>query len=383
MDADFISALYELNKLMPKGGMPVSRQAAQGFQDMTRQEVPTGPEGDQRSELARFNDAYDQPERHSNALLRYGDKVVVPDVGSIGNALMGGLEAGGGAMMGMSPVGGSLGELAGLPKAIGNYLSPAARGLTAEGKTFNRLLDTGKAVEQTRADVARFNPRATDFPSDPYLPAPTKTADKLSRAQQELEGLQSMQQAMPGKNAQRLDEFRSEISQALDGPKALPKPDAATRASPLRDPDFGYQGRYEGAPKSVRNEANPDIMPIEKGGKQASQRYEFDRNMRAADDASKGPQLRSQMAADEHVDKFVGSLAAKNPSELPEAIGFYADTAGIPFDEVVASMARRGYDIQRLATHVYQTRSKGGQFGPLDPAGKRFLDAARATRKTR
>lgn len=389
MDADFISALYDLNKLMPKGGMKVSPEAYQGLQDATQQDISSpDPRADARPELERYSAAYDQPDAPPpNALVRYGNHVLVPDAGTTLNALGQGLEVAGGTLGGMGPIGGSLNELSRLPRKMAEYLASSGRGMTAEGKLYNDLVYADKSLDATRYQVSRFNPRASDFPPSPEVPPSTTTAGKLADTSRELKDMQEMLGQMPGKNAQRLDEFKGTIDNALSGsgPKALPKPDPMVRGQsmPNRNPDFGYQGRYEGALKSVRNEANPDLVPPEPGLKQATQKYEFDRGVRAKDEASGGPSMREQMANDEHVDKFVSSLTGQPAIEIPDAISFYAKTKGVSINDVVASMARRGYDIQQLATHVYQTRGKGGQFGPLDPTARAFLSAARGTRKTR
>ncbi len=78
--------------IKPQYGVParVSPQTAITLANMLRQSVPTGEDGDTRSALQRYSDAYDQadqPSPLSKALLTYGDKVLVPPLKDIPAAI--------------------------------------------------------------------------------------------------------------------------------------------------------------------------------------------------------------------------------------------------------------------------------------------------------
>lgn len=95
----------------PQYGVParVSPQTANTLAGMLRQSVPTGENGDTRSEVQRYYDDYARPEDPSlsKALLTYGDKILVPQIkdipGAVGNAVLEGMNTAGDLAMAYGP----------------------------------------------------------------------------------------------------------------------------------------------------------------------------------------------------------------------------------------------------------------------------------------
>lgn len=110
-------------ELSPQYGIPgkVSPQAAVTLSNLLRQSVPTGEEGDTRSALQRFGDAYaDLAPSLSNALLRYGDRVLVPAAKDIPGAMLDALTTAGDLSLAYGPP--NLGPAGPAAMALGTLL---------------------------------------------------------------------------------------------------------------------------------------------------------------------------------------------------------------------------------------------------------------------
>lgn len=351
--------------------MPTDPEIYEGLNALMRPSVP-GRDGDQRSVLQQYFDAYDQPEPPA-PILRYGNNVLLQDFGDLGGMALDALDAFGAAMAGMGPIGAGVAQLPG-------GVSRAARAATAANET--RLEELGQLTSRTRNALSAFNPRQADIPL-PVPPASQFSGDRVRAAEESLSDLNALLDRMPEINAARLEQYKAQIN-GLGNTPMLP-----ARQQPMSYSDLYRTEAYKpqsnvgnpGARTAVRRAADPATNPVERGAREAAEKYEFRRGADAK--LSRDVDLGRQGAIDGELHDIVGQVAATDPASIPSALARYADQTGRDYQEIVSSMRRLGYDINRIAHHVYQTRPMGGRFGPLEPDAKKFLDAVRSARPSR
>ena len=115
-------------------GVPVDDETFNALQAATRPSVPTGVEGDTRSEIQRYSDAYAQPDprdRLDRSLLRYGNNVLIPPVEELPGAALDALNRAGEITLAYGPPNlgpaGPVAEAVGMALKAPRALFPASR----------------------------------------------------------------------------------------------------------------------------------------------------------------------------------------------------------------------------------------------------------------
>jgi len=169
----------------------VSPQTAATLASMLRQSVPTGEDGDTRSEIQRYYDAYDRAPDPSlaNALIRYGDRVIVPQLKDIPGAVLNGtvdaLNAAGDVSMAYGP---DLGPAGPATMALGQILKAPAAAFARFAGRAPIVRAAPETVDSLRSEVdaltqqgRQFNIKPGPQPDIPLSPEEQMNALRFTR----------------------------------------------------------------------------------------------------------------------------------------------------------------------------------------------------------
>lgn len=183
---------------------------------LLQQSVPTGVEGDTRSTLQRYSDAYDQPEGSSplaRALMTYGDKVIIPSLeetpGAVGNAVLDTLNAAGDLSLAYGPpnlgpagpAAMTLGMMLKAPQAAARMISriapSAAPEVAATQKAstdaLNALSDEITATRASRAETQASKRDAAYQAANPNLGPTVPNVDGITPIRERNQVLDAIQ----------------------------------------------------------------------------------------------------------------------------------------------------------------------------------------------
>lgn len=173
-------------------------------------------------------------------------------------------------------------------------------------------------------------------------------------------------------NAMLLDEFRRDIDTSGGVPR-LPAPDGSL--PPLDDFRAQTKGWGTNRQQGYVRRGNAPTDPTEwVSPNEPARKSERDAiSMRSQAEAASP--TRQRIVDDERLEQAVASI---RPDQVPEFLNTLSSQMGVPVDDLIASMERRGMKMSYLNwKHLQQRAPNGGGYLPLGENERGFLDALR------
>lgn len=308
----------------------------------------------------------------AEALLRYGDKVLVPNMtwSDVGGAALDGLHRIGDVGQAVQSTGGPPGAIiGGVMRGVGHgpaFMARLVRSLTAGGRMGNQL-DDAEVGLQRAADA--YN-KAT---GQPVRNVPTPRQNDAAMPQMEGFGTTGKEQLLWDTNI-ATNSWERALAEELAGRKRG-MDQFSQRPADLARPQLDYN------PAGTRAFNDNARAQREAGVQQAAHDRMAIQSREAERAQREAPRMQRQEETariDEAISTMIGRSEGRVRSDMPAFIEAVSQATGAEPWKVIRAMTDRGYDLSGLTQRAFQ----GNPMGPLTGETRALWDMVRMDKDT-